>query len=129
MQDMSSEYYLCSVDVRAASQQYNVNFLVMANLSNECHNDSATGYSQVIRKCTMNMYKAYSTKKYGSYCTVGVNSEGSEFLFKKASPISQDLALQMMEIGTEQRFEGDNEDSCMKTYELNDAENNFVESC
>lgn len=124
---MSSQYYLCSVNVCTASQQYNVNFFVMAKgLPAECWNDSGTGYSEVIRKCTMNMYKAYGTKNYGDYCTVGVNAKGIEFLFKKASPISQDLALQMMEIGTERRFEGDNEDSCMKMYELNDA-NDLVE--
>ena len=129
MQDMSSQYYLCSVAVRTAASQYNVNFLVTAQLSNECHNENGTGYEQIISKCTKNWYKAYGTKNYGCYCTVDVNSEGHEILFKKASPISEDLALQMMEIGTERRFEGDNEDSCMKTFELNDDEDNFVECC
>ena len=129
MQDMSSQYYLCSVAVRTAASQYNVNFLVTAQLSNECHNENGTGYEQIISKCTKNWYKAHGTKNYGCYYTADVNSEGHEVLFRKASPISEDLALQIMEIGTERRFESDNYDSCMKTFELNDAENNFVESC
>ena len=125
---ISSQYYFCSVAVRTAVSQYNVNFLVMANgLPNDCHNDSATGYSQVISKCAMSWYKAYGTKNYGCYCTVGINAEGHEFLFEKASPISEDLAQQILEIGTKQRFDGDSENSCMKMYELNDAKNSFVQ--
>lgn len=121
-------HFLCSVDVRTSSHQYYVNFLVYAELSNESYNENGTGYAQIISKCTTNWFKGHGTKNYGCYCTVDVNSEGHEILFKKASPISEDLALQIMEIGTERRFEGDIEDNSMKVYELNDAEDNFVES-
>ena len=120
--------YLCSVDVRTSSHQYNVNFLVRALLPEESYNENGTGYAQIISKCTTNWFKGHGTKNYGCFSTVDLNCEGHEILFKKASLISEDLALQIMEIGTERRFEGDNEDSCMKTFELNDAENNFVET-
>ena len=96
-------------------------------LSIECWNDSGTGYSEVIKKCTMNWFNACGAKNYGAYCTVGVNPEGIEFLFKKACPVTRELVRQMMQVGLELRFEGDNEKSSMKMYELNDAKNNFIE--